>query len=160
MVKIVIVKQQSNKPYVSIKYAIHICYSSNLKKFSERIKSKDSNLHLWAAGFSFSDVPEGWEQKHLTTPLRSPPVVLKEIMKQKSIGLRRYENPLKSDTNEGPKIIEIDHQSHTGGSIKECVECGREIGKVLYNLRKGILCLSFLISLFLSPCACVVSDMN
>lgn len=131
-------------------------------KFWEKLKSEVSHLHLWAAGFYFSDVPEDWVQKHLTTPLRSPQVVVKEIVKQKSIGLRMYENPLKSDKNEGPKIIEINHQSHTGGSIKECVECGREIGKVLCNL-KGILCLSFVISLslplFLSPCACVVSEL-
>ncbi|XP_025082947.1 uncharacterized protein LOC112557357 isoform X2 [Pomacea canaliculata] len=55
--------------------------SARFQTFCEKLQTRVSGLHLWAASCRHGIAPEGLEVKAFTRPLRSPPVVAREVGK-------------------------------------------------------------------------------
>lgn len=112
----------------------YVCNSSNFKIFCEKLLLEVGGLHLWAATFFTKSIHNKWDKTRLTTPLRSPQVVIKEVVKQTLQTLIPYSQPLGIDKTDGPQIREINHRSHSERTIQNCIQCGQEIGSVLHDL--------------------------
>lgn len=104
------------------------------------------DLHLWAASCFYRDPPAGWLVESLTRPLRSPPVVVREVQKDVNISadFLRTVHPYRErgvpDHTDGPPVIRLYHrgQGHPCDTAENCVTCGREIANVLSRLGVGV----------------------
>ncbi|XP_025107255.1 uncharacterized protein LOC112571998 isoform X2 [Pomacea canaliculata] len=107
------------------------------KTFCEKLLKQVPDLHLWAASCRYNLSPRGWEQEHLTKPLRSPPVVVREVAQASEIRLSgdvRPYSPLSIPSHtDGPQIewIGLDHPKSI---THDCQDCGKQLGKLLYRL--------------------------
>lgn len=78
----------------------------------------------------------------LSTPLRSPPVVVREVMEAFEIqsgevyGYTLSSMPVTAD---GPAIMRISHHEagHSGLKPHHCIECGHQIARILKQLHIG-----------------------
>ena len=77
----------------------------------------------------------------LKEPLRSPPVVVREI--QRTNVFKKYSDayttPEAQPPCDGPPVIYVYHQGdgHSEGGPGDCVQCGVGVAKVLDNLGVG-----------------------
>lgn len=85
----------------------------------------------------------------LTKPLRSPPVVIREVQNEIDKQNKEVVNrkkcqyvPLSLSVTDGPKIRFIVHtvglHSHTGIRPESCQACGREVARILKELHVGV----------------------
>lgn len=126
-------------------------YSNNFTKFCNGLMAEAPDTCMWAASSQHQFIPPCLTEVKLTTSLRSPPVITKEVMKAKHIQDGNVHNytasdiPVLSDGPEPKRIKHRDQQGHTGHWPDNCMECGRQIARVLSDLgikppgRSGIL---------------------
>lgn len=107
----------------------HVCHSSDyyFKEFCEKLLARVSNLHLWAATCYHGNAPTGWQTESLTRPLRSPPVIVREIEQDwamtRSKEVQAYSERGVPDHTDGPPVTQLTHrgQDHSGHVIGECI---------------------------------------
>lgn len=111
-----------------------------MRQLAERLG--EGTLHLWAAGVAHDDVPAPLRTEFLTTPLRSAPVVLREVQR----GLRRFSDvrgyshsglPAPGD---GLSVVHLSHRgnAHTGRWPVDCLQCGKDVAAELRRLGVGL----------------------
>ncbi|KAK7483767.1 hypothetical protein BaRGS_00024983, partial [Batillaria attramentaria] len=127
-------------------------YKSSRSVFSDfctELSSKVPGLRLWAASLYHKDKPALLAEAAMTEPLRTPPVVTREVqqseyvVKGKTGGrmevIRSYavsSTPLPTD---GPTPVFLYHagQGHSQGRPGDCEMCGGEVARVLRELHVG-----------------------
>ncbi|XP_025112047.1 uncharacterized protein LOC112574898 [Pomacea canaliculata] len=116
-------------------------YRSGFNDFCKELLIRVPCLHLWMASCYHGDAPTGWDVEYLTRPLRSPPAVIREVVKAKNIAkdgnVCEYSQRDVPDHTDGPPVTRLYHrgQDHTTGWLGDCVTCGREIANFLHSLR-------------------------
>ncbi|XP_070188705.1 uncharacterized protein [Littorina saxatilis] len=119
---------------------------TKFESFIIKLKKKVPTLHLWCASIrKLVNSPQDWMiQEELTTPLRSPPVVTREV--SKSVGLTSTKTippycirfvPAATD---GPAIKWLKHSKepgHSNGQPMNCGACGEAIMELLLELGVG-----------------------
>ncbi|XP_025113046.1 uncharacterized protein LOC112575403 [Pomacea canaliculata] len=101
------------------------------------------HLHLWAASCYHKVAPAGWQEEYLTRPLRSPPVVVREVEQDIVMALDRdvqaYSERGVPDHTDGPPVKHIIHHGHGRSPYwpVNCVNCGREVARFLLSLQMG-----------------------
>lgn len=101
---------------------------------------------LWAASVQHGVRPGCLDEVRLTTPLRSPPVVVKEVMKAEEISKKKSVHPYIFNSTatpvDGPPVKIIQHtkdqSGHTDTRPYNCVECGHRVAMVLEELSVGL----------------------
>ncbi|XP_025111929.1 uncharacterized protein LOC112574826 [Pomacea canaliculata] len=117
---------------------------NHLNPFCVKLLSRVPRLHLWVASCFYGYQPAGWQVEHLTRPLRSPPVVVREVeqdvMFTSVIPVRPYSERSMSDHTDGPPVRRLYHrgQGHSGHWSGDCVTCGSEVASFLHSLRLGV----------------------
>lgn len=100
-------------------------------------------LGLWAAAVHRRVAPRCLERVTMTTPLRSPPTVIKEVETAWEIIklnlIDKYTAAYFTET-EGPPVKFIEHGNDQPGHDtrqppEECEKCGREVASVLRELQ-------------------------
>lgn len=129
---------------MSITEDIYICHSGDkFRTFCNKLSRKVPKLHLWAASCYHGDAPDGWQVEFLTRPLRSPPVVIREVEQDAIIcewqEVQPYVERGVPDYTYGPPVIRLYHkgEGHSSRWPAGCVSCGHEVAKLLYSLRVG-----------------------
>ncbi|XP_025112305.1 uncharacterized protein LOC112575029 isoform X2 [Pomacea canaliculata] len=101
-------------------------------------------LHIWSANRYSGGCRSDCSVEYLSRPLRSPPVVVREI--EKDLAFRRLD-PLYSDRDvpdhtDGPPVRRLHHLYNAGGhtdfSPVSCAKCGHEVATFLFSLRIGV----------------------
>lgn len=85
----------------------------------------------------YNGIPPGLQEEPMTTLLRSPPTVQKEV--EKSFGLFGVYPYTSALSCSGLDTIRLRHQGlgHMGGWPVDCEECGKMIAEVLKGLKIG-----------------------
>ncbi|XP_025107849.1 uncharacterized protein LOC112572399 isoform X2 [Pomacea canaliculata] len=113
------------------------CYQFFLKELHKRVP----HLHFWAAVLRRASRSKVLKVGKLTEPLRSSPVVQREVQR----GFRNlrdvypYSREGVPSPWDGPEVIRLRHEgkSHQGRWPTECRQCGRDIGEKLRELGVG-----------------------
>lgn len=125
--------------------------------FVEELKERVPHLHFWSAVLR-----RGWHEANpilkeemITDPLRSSPLVQKEVQKGFS-GLKDvypYSSAGVPSPCDGPEVIHLRHggEGHQGTWPTDCRQCGRNIGDKLRELGVGVAGMSAT-SKFMSVC--------
>lgn len=100
---------------------------------------------LWAAAVQrHFRPPESLMEVSMSTPLRSPQFVVKEI--EKAVEIQKYHfvqdyTATKLPETFGPHVRHIRHRSgqleHSGEWPEDCEQCGREVAGILKELQVG-----------------------
>ncbi|XP_025111942.1 uncharacterized protein LOC112574840 [Pomacea canaliculata] len=116
----------------------------DFKTFCDKLLTKVPRLHLWAASCFHEQAPAGWQVEYLTRPLRSPPVVVREVEQNEFItelnDVHPYSKRGVPDHTDGPPVTRLYHrgEGHSGRWPVDCVTCGREVASFLHSLRDGV----------------------
>ena len=110
-----------------------------------KLKERVPSLCLWCCSLEPLKSPLSWlPEVALTTSLRSPPVVTREVQRSKEIERHHYILPYSLPPTpaetDGPPILWRQHRGqpgHTEGEAEDCEECGKVIAKVLKDLGVG-----------------------
>ena len=109
-----------------------------MRKLTGRVQ----NLHLWAASVYHDDKPPALQEEVLTTPLRSAPVVLREV--EQTVAMQSGFVHLYSDSSlpapgDGPSVVRLTHHgnAHTGRHPTDCEQCGEDVAAELHRLGVG-----------------------
>ena len=101
-----------------------------------------THLYLWCAGVVHTDIPTELQEEVLTTPLRSAPVVIREV--QPALGVWSGVVHLYSDSGlpapgDGPSVVQLYHHGdgHTSQHPVDCVQCGHDVAALLSRLGVG-----------------------
>ena len=101
-----------------------------------------SDLHLWTAAVVHTHIPKELQKERLTFPLRSAPVVIREIEQ----GVQRYSKTIDKYSGEGIPfpaeglhVVRLSHDGngHWGQWPVECFECGKKVAAELRCLGVG-----------------------
>ncbi|XP_025103290.1 uncharacterized protein LOC112569645 [Pomacea canaliculata] len=117
---------------------------NNFGTFCNKLLTQVPSLHLWAASCFPEHRPAGWEVKYLSTPLRSPPVVVTEVEQDLRITRFRDVDPNSQqgvpDHTDSPSVTRLYHRGlgHSGRWPGDCVTCGREVASFLHRLSVGV----------------------
>nr|KAG5701949.1 hypothetical protein BaRGS_034531 [Batillaria attramentaria] len=106
------------------------------------LASSVNRLCLWAATVSHANTPQGLQLVRMTLPLRSAPVVLREVEKgivEAGGEISSYTSSGTLPPSDGPRVISLRHhgEDHAGRWPVDCYECGLEVAKVLKDLHVG-----------------------
>ena len=100
------------------------------------------NLHLWVASVYHNNRPPALQEELLTTPLRSAPVVVREV--EQTIAMRSgfvhpYSDRGLPAPGDGPSVIRLTHHgnAHTGRDPTDCEQCGEDVAAELHRLGVG-----------------------
>ncbi|XP_025114499.1 uncharacterized protein LOC112576346 isoform X2 [Pomacea canaliculata] len=113
----------------------------DVQTFLDKLLTQIPQLHLWAASYYHEAAPRGWQEEHLTRPLRCPPTVVREVEKDSEITEYHVVHPYSkrgvADQTDGPPVTRLYHrgQGHTSHLPQDCVTCGREVASFLHSLR-------------------------
>ncbi|XP_025079972.1 uncharacterized protein LOC112555696 isoform X2 [Pomacea canaliculata] len=116
----------------------------NLARYCDDLLRRIPRLHHWAASCFHGLASDNWQKEYLTRPLRSPPVVVREVQKDEHITRMEDVVPYSQrgvpDHTDGPPIRLLCHrgQGHSGDLPVDCVTCGREVASFLHSLRVGV----------------------
>ena len=103
---------------------------------------REDRLRFWTACISHNAIPSDLQAEALSTPLRSAPVVLREVAAgfHKFNDVHRYNDSDLPSPGDGLKVIQLSHHGdgHTGRWPVECVQCGEEVALELRRLGVGI----------------------
>ena len=98
-------------------------------------------LCLWAAGVGHDDVPPPLRTECLTTPLRSAPVVWREVQRgfHRFSDIHSYSDSGLPVPGDGLRVVRLSHHgdAHTGRWPVECVQCGKDVAVELRRLGVG-----------------------
>lgn len=104
------------------------------------------DVFLWAAAVYNHARPKSLQKFKFTTPLRSPPAVVREVMMAKEIqdeNVSQYTASAIPIPTDGPVVRRIKHQNgwlgHNGYKSRDCQECGCQIAKILTELKVGLI---------------------
>ncbi|XP_025111947.1 uncharacterized protein LOC112574842 [Pomacea canaliculata] len=115
-----------------------------METFYVKLLTQVPRLHLWAASCFHLNAPVGWQVENLTRPLRSPPVVVREVEQDEMITEYYAVNPYSErdvpDHTDGQPVKRLYHrgQGHSGRWPVDCVTCGRDVASFLHSLRVGV----------------------
>jgi hypothetical protein len=106
-----------------------------VRKLVDHCTQQHIALRLWCVSMFHTDIPECLQQEVLSTPLRSAPAVVREVVP----ALAKYANVMGySDSGlpapgDGPKVIRLHHAGagHTGRWPVECPACGQNVAREL-----------------------------
>ena len=123
----------------------HTCYSEFFPDLCDALHRAAPNTCLWGAGVFrlFSPRPCVREVDWLTTPLRCPPSVHREVARSDAIGghvIPAYRQEAWPSPTEGPDVHWLQHDGqpdHGGDEPEDCLQCGLEVGHLLHHLRDG-----------------------
>ncbi|XP_025113058.1 uncharacterized protein LOC112575410 [Pomacea canaliculata] len=129
--------------YVIADEAVLEYKEQKFQTFCKKLLARVPRLHLWAASYFHGYAPDGWQVEYLTRPLRSPPVVVREVEKDARItkgDVKPYRERGVSDHTDGPPVTRLYHrgQGHSGVWPVDCITCGREVASFLHSLRVGV----------------------
>lgn len=115
-------------------------YVNRFEKFCDYLIKQVPDVCLWAATIHLSVKPKCLETFKLTTPLRSPTVVINEVGASDEIKEGRVEKYTLcqiASPSDGPPIKRIIHckgqLGHIGDVSHDCPQCGRGIATVLHK---------------------------
>lgn len=119
--------------------------SDNFTDFCSQIMQSVPEMRLWAAAVEHREIPSFFSVVTLTAPLRSPPVVIREVMKSAQIHsgvIKGYNDTEVPAPTDGPTVKIIRHyrsdqSGHNGDRPDECVMCGHHLANVLTELHVG-----------------------
>lgn len=120
-------------------------FSDTFERFCKALIDKEPWIVLWAAAVQHAIRPRCLEEVKLTIPLRSPPVVVKEIMKAEEIqgkkSVDRYDTSYVPAAADGPEVKLLRHSEGKDGHIGQrpynCVKCGHDVAKFLTEIQVG-----------------------
>ena len=100
------------------------------------------NLHLWAASVYHGHRPPALQEEVLTTPLRSAPVVQREVgpaVTSQSGSVHLYSDSGLPAPEDGPSVVRLTHRgnAHTGRNPTDCEQCGEDVAAELHRLGVG-----------------------
>ena len=102
------------------------------------------HLYLWCAGVFHTAIPPALQEEVLTTPLRSAPVVMREVRSALgvwSLGdlVHDYSDSGLPAPGDGPSVVRLRHcgPRHTWRHPVDCVRCGRDVAALLRHLGVG-----------------------
>ena len=101
-----------------------------------------THLYLWCAGVYHRDIPQELQEEVLTTPLRSAPVVVREVQPElvvQSGYIRDYSDSGLPAPGDGPSVIQLEHggNGHRGRYLVDCDRCGRNVAATLRRIGVG-----------------------
>ena len=102
-----------------------------------------THLYLWCAGVYHTDIPRELQEEVLTTPLRSAPVIVREVkpdLDVRSDYIRGYSDSGLPAPGDGPSVIELHHDGdgHRGQYPVDCDRCGRDVAATLRRIGVGV----------------------
>ncbi|XP_025113468.1 uncharacterized protein LOC112575704 [Pomacea canaliculata] len=120
--------------------------TDNFVFFFNKLLMQVPRLHFWAASCYHIMIPGAWSSEFLTRPLRCPPVVVREVEKDKKIAQHQFVQPYTQrgipDHTDGPPVKVLYHRpfqdDHSPTHPADCVTCGREVASFLHSLRVGL----------------------
>nr|KAG5685808.1 hypothetical protein BaRGS_001220 [Batillaria attramentaria] len=112
---------------------------SGFTNLCTQLNNNCKKLHMWAASVYHGYCPPCLKEAAFCEPLRTPPVVTREVTRSDVIknGLvRQYSTSSAPQPCDGPRPIWILHQGkeHTRGWTGDCEQCGLELGDKLWEL--------------------------
>lgn len=120
------------------------CCRKRFTQFCDTLIRNKPRVYLWGASMHHNIRPYCLEEVKLTIPLRSPPVVVREVMKadeMKTHKVHEYTDREVHVSTDGPTIRRIKHQEgqsgHKGILPRDCEECGHHVAHVLAELNVG-----------------------
>ena len=120
-----------------------LCYSTEaLHRLVSELTDRVTHLFLWCAGVSHIDIPPELQEEVLTTPLRSAPVIVREVqpaLDVRSRYIRDYSDSGLPAPGDGPSVIELEHRGdgHRGRHPVDCDQCGRDVADTLRRIGVG-----------------------
>ena len=102
-----------------------------------------THLYLWCAGVYHRHIPSELQEEVLTTPLRSAPVIVREVqpvLDYLLYDIRGYSDSGLSAPGDGPDVIELHHggDGHRGQYPVDCDQCGRDVADTLRRIGVGV----------------------
>ena len=94
-----------------------------------KLTGRVTHLCLWCAGVDHIDIPPELQEEVLTTPLRSAPVIVREVQPELyewSDVIHGYSDSGLPAPGDGPSVIELEHRGdgHRGRHPVDCDQCG------------------------------------
>ena len=120
-----------------------LCYrNQGLQRLVRGLTGRVTHLYLWCAGVYHTDIPRQLQEEVLTTPLRSAPVIVREVQPAlvgRSDYIRRYSDSGLPAPGDGPSVIELHHRGdgHSDGHPVDCDQCGRDVAATLRSIGVG-----------------------
>ena len=120
-----------------------LCYrEQGLQTLVSELTGRVQNLHLWAAGVYHEHRPPALQEEVLTTPLRSAPVVQREVeqtVTMQSGFVHPYSDSGLPAPGDGPSVVRLTHRgnAHTGRDPTNCEQCGKDVVAELHRLCVG-----------------------
>ena len=107
-----------------------------------KLTGRVTHLYLWCAGVAHRHIPRQLQEEVLTTPLRSAPVVVREVksaLDVRSRDIRGYSDSGLPAPGDGPSVIELHHggDGHRGQDPVDCDRCGRDVAATLRRIGVG-----------------------
>ena len=122
------------------------CYSVRFSQLCQDLHSAVPNACLWAAGVwsRVSSLP-GFvrTEASLKICLRSPPSVQRQVEASRYIddsNVPHYSSANWPAPTDGPAVRWLQHHGqpgHAEGGPRDCLQCGRDIGRLLHDLGVG-----------------------
>ena len=103
-----------------------------------------THLYLWCAGVAHNDIEPALQVEVLTTPLRSAPVVIRQV--QRALGfwvdldqVHGYSDIGLPAPGDGPSVVRLCQHGdrHTGDNPVDCIQCGHDVAAELRRLDVG-----------------------
>ena len=120
-----------------------MCYSTEaLHRLVSELTDRVTHLYLWCAGVDHIDIPPELQEEVLTTPLRSAPVIVREVqsaLDERSRVIHGYSDSGLPAPGDGPSVIKLHHggDGHRGEHPMDCDQCGRDVAATLRSLGVG-----------------------
>ena len=120
-----------------------LCYSTEaLHGLVSELTGQVTHLYLWCAGVVHRDIPRELQEEVLTTPLRSAPVIVREVQSDvdvQSRAIRGYSDSGLPAPGDGPSVIQLHHRGdgHRGRHPVDCDQCGRDVAATLRRIGVG-----------------------
>ncbi|XP_070185022.1 uncharacterized protein [Littorina saxatilis] len=119
--------------------------ATSFTSFCEELHGQVNELHLWLASCSNFDIPFRLTKVTLSEPLRSPPVVVREISQSRYFTdnyCPAYRESSAPPPCDGPPVRYVRHTArrdgHSGDEPDDCQACGAELASLLCtDLRVG-----------------------
>ena len=121
-----------------------LCYSApDLHRLVSELTDRVTHLYLWCAGVYHNEIPPELQEEVLTTPLRSAPVIVREVqpeLDEWSGLIHDYSDSGLPAPGDGPSVIELHHEGygHSDGHPVDCDQCGRDVAATLRTIGVGV----------------------
>ena len=108
-----------------------------------KLTGRVTHLYLWCAGVYHRDIPQELQEEVLTTPLRSAPVIVREVkpaLDGRSDVIHDYSDSGLPAPGDGPSVIQLHHggDGHRGRYPVDCDRCGRDVAATLRRIGVGV----------------------